>query len=643
MEQREDINPRNIKKAKTNASPLGLLDSLETQLKKQQKIVQSGKNALRSPDPPYVDIMVDTMLSIFELESHEEDDEGMSKPKGTPESNSKKTEFEVRFGKLHGKNFHPGITVNNFAQYKAQLDADPEMACDVSETTLYYYDLPTGDGNTRIEVDPTNQIPLRSQTKKRLKVQDVGDIYALPYDIRYSVASETEQPAPTMVPSDHKLTRVKTRWSYYKPESPFTWHIDLTEVKTLMNGEQAENETVTYELEFDFNEDVIDACRRMDKSLVRQISTHFWDFAVRLVNNLHKSGSSHFDPSLRTEKVTEEETLRNLRETALNFIVSNAAYSDDFPGSMPVNFTKESVGVVQASNYWVSEKTDGIRAMLIINPRDAVYLVDRKFDFYALPEYECLLNIYSPVGLTVLDGEMITHLTENRLMYLIFDITALNGQEVYSLPLHKRLPFIQKVVEKYRNACASHEIPELHPFELIGKTFHPKSHISDLLHCIKEDKQHGGRVYQDKRRHHKSDGVIFTPDEPYRTKTVRNLFKFKYADEMSIDLKLSINRGTGNVIFTCVGDRGVETEYPLQIVAEDYQRLSRYASHILKDPKTVVIVELVYDLVAQKWKLKMVRTDKNRANYVRVVSDTIKSVNEHIGTEDLKRYFAKRS
>ena len=78
----------------------------------------------------------------------------------------------------------------------------------------------------------------------------------------------------------------------------------MTEVKTLVNGEQAENEEVAYELEFDFNEDVIEACRRMDKGLVRHVAVQFWDFAVRLLNGLHKSGSSHFDPSLRTEKVT---------------------------------------------------------------------------------------------------------------------------------------------------------------------------------------------------------------------------------------------------------------------------------------------------------------------------------------------------
>jgi hypothetical protein len=47
-------------------------------------------------------------------------------------------------------------------------------------------------------------------------VSDI-ELSVLPYAVRLSVASETEQPPPVSVPSDHKLIRYKTRWSYYKP------------------------------------------------------------------------------------------------------------------------------------------------------------------------------------------------------------------------------------------------------------------------------------------------------------------------------------------------------------------------------------------------------------------------------------------
>jgi hypothetical protein len=77
-----------------------------------------------------------------------------------------------------------------------------------------------------------------------------------------------------------------------------------------MNGEV--NETINYEIEFDFNEDVIAACQSGDKLLVRQIANQYWDFSVRLLNLLHKSGTSHFDPSIHVEKVIPIPKFQNL-------------------------------------------------------------------------------------------------------------------------------------------------------------------------------------------------------------------------------------------------------------------------------------------------------------------------------------------
>ena len=53
----------------------------------------------------------------------------------------------------------------------------------------------------------------------------------------------------------------------------------------------------------------------------------------------------------------------------------------------------------------------------------------------------------------------------------------------------------------------------------------------------------GERFYQDDKRHHKTDGIIFTPDEIYQPKTCENLFKWKYLDMWSIDLKVGFNSG----------------------------------------------------------------------------------------------------
>jgi hypothetical protein len=225
-------------------------------------------------------------------------------------------------------------------------------------------------------------------------------------------------------------------------------------------------------------------------------------------------------------------------------------------------------------------------------------------------------------------------------MYLIFDLVALNGKQHTREPLHSRIEVILKVVQLYRNNVTSGKIPANHPFVLIGKSLYDKSQMNKLANMIYTNSK-GHRVYRDEKRYHKTDGIIFTPDEGYKPRTVRNMYKWKYVDEMSIDLK--VNFRSGNLVFSCVGDRGADTDYPIQMNPDDLARLTRYANHVLKDQKTVVIVECVYDNKSLKWKLKMVRTDKNRANHIRVVQNTMEVIQENLGLEDLKKYFSGHS
>jgi ATP-dependent DNA ligase len=167
-----------------------------------------------------------------------------------------------------------------------------------------------------------------------------------------------------------------------------------------------------------------------------------------------------------------------------------------------------------------------------------------------------LLPIYaSKGGCTLLDGELVSHLSTNHQMYLIFDIISLDGKVLTSQTLEKRLEKIGEVVGIYRNSVTNKSIPADHPFEIIGKTFMDKSRMYKLSSCIFEE--NGYRVYRDEKRYHKTDGIIFTPNEQYVPRTVRNMFKWKYVDEISIDLKVNVNK-FGVVTFSCAGDRGIK-------------------------------------------------------------------------------------
>src|SRR5689334_7265770 len=116
---------------------------------------------------------------------------------------------------------------------------------------------------------------------------------------------------------------------------------------------------------------------------------------------------------------------------------------------------------------------------------------------------------------------MVRYVKSEKPMYLVFDAIAVNGSPCGHEPLSKRLEVIRKtVIEPYRKAVESSVIPQIHPFILIGKPFFEKTKIKNVLECIKLTES-GERYYIDQRRHHKTDGLIFTPDRPYQPKTTQ--------------------------------------------------------------------------------------------------------------------------
>lgn len=65
-------------------------------------------------------------------------------------------------------------------------------------------------------------------------------------------------------------------------------------------------------------------------------------------------------------------------------------------------------------------QTDGIRYLLYVSPKPAVYLVDRKFDFYSLANsFGSLCEVLAEEGTTLLDGEMIRHLETKKFYFMV--------------------------------------------------------------------------------------------------------------------------------------------------------------------------------------------------------------------------------
>jgi mRNA guanylyltransferase len=134
-----------------------------------------------------------------------------------------------------------------------------------------------------------------------------------------------------------------------------------------------------------------------------------------------------------------------------------------FPGAQPVSFARAHLKELQTTDYFMCEKTDGVRCLMYLTqvPREdggvleVQFLIDRKNDYYFVPRESIHLPVPGNferhhVG-TLLDGELVRETYPNgtsRLAYLIFDLLAIDGDSVTSRPFDKRLARIEQFIMK---------------------------------------------------------------------------------------------------------------------------------------------------------------------------------------------------
>ncbi|KAF3289592.1 Dcp1p-Dcp2p decapping enzyme complex alpha subunit [Orbilia oligospora] len=127
-----------------------------------------------------------------------------------------------------------------------------------------------------------------------------------------------------------------------------------------------------------------------------------------------------------------------------------------FPGAQPVSFAKKHLNELHHEDYYVCEKSDGIRCLLYCTHGDtqdseAYYLIDRKNDYYYVsglhyprnpPPDSKEIDWGSFHTQTVIDGELVIDVKKDGrkvLKFLVFDCLVLDGQLLVQRSLDKRL------------------------------------------------------------------------------------------------------------------------------------------------------------------------------------------------------------
>jgi hypothetical protein len=112
---------------------------------------------------------------------------------------------------------------------------------------------------------------------------------------------------------------------------------------------------------------------------------------------------------------------------------------------------------LRAKDYFVCEKSDGVRCKLLVEPGEdgGTYVVDSDFTFRRVKADGYHSELWKN-GLTLLDGELVHRGPSaggeaGTSTFLIFDVMVVNGKKVASLPFSKRLHAVgEQVVRPFK-------------------------------------------------------------------------------------------------------------------------------------------------------------------------------------------------
>lgn len=394
-------------------------------------------------------------------------------------------------------------------------------------------------------------------------------------------------------------------------------------------------------------------------------------------------------PDIPGHPVQDRDMLTALRSHVAHLTQTN---SNRFPGAQPVSFTKSSLSILESQDFWVCEKSDGQRVLVVIvlhgaAGRQDVFLVDRKNNYYHQPEVffptsdqrfypkgnpqqkEAAWHLAQKEGIaykdgwparkdTLLDGELVwdTDRTtgKRRMRLLLFDALVVDGQNMSQRPLTKRYgrlhsmvypPLVQYLQQTHHAAAAM-------PYEI-------KIKHMDLAYGVPEVLQRMPHL------EHGNDGLIFTClHSGYTFGTDEKIIKWKPPRENSVDFMLRLrfppdSRVPGGrvpdlkakpffLLEEYMGTAGYEPFDWLYVSDEQWEEMKR--SGVQWDDR---VVECVWDLTAGPplppsdgdaegdpkptpgWKIHRIRDDKHDGNHSSIVQKILNSIVDGVDEQEV--------
>ncbi len=345
--------------------------------------------------------------------------------------------------------------------------------------------------------------------------------------------------------------------------------------------------------------------------------------------------------------------LRDFREEVRALLGRN---SPGFPGAQPVSFAARHKLELQKKDYFVCEKSDGVRCLMYLtsnrNPVDhqeVTYLIDRKNDYYHVQRLHFPKSAENPLEFhedTILDGELVNDtLPDGRiqLMYLVFDCPVLNRDPLMHLTLDKRIGRFRDIVYNPYRKLFFEDYPQ------------EQEHQEFLVDWKRMERSYGiEKMFRETlpKLPHGNDGLVFTcRTTPYQFGTDQHILKWKPAEENSIDFRMTLEFPTvepdsDDEDQSPYSDYGAIPEIKLAVYGgqDGYstwgvmvvESRNWEAWKALQQPLNDRIVECSL-IDSNRWRFLRFRDDKHEANHISTVQSVMESIEDKVSEDDLIR------
>jgi hypothetical protein len=317
-------------------------------------------------------------------------------------------EIEVRLGRVGATAFEAKVSPALFGAILEVLWADAAPGKRQAEVTELVLVENTVGVKRRFFCDTARRV-LRVNRKETMAKWDVAAIPLMPFDVRvaHSVDVDLSSDAPAAVPAGC-TERLRTRLAFTRGEE--LCRIDMSRVRV--------GDTEALEVEVEVLEKALGDVHAGDvrdvPARAALLAQQVWGVVRFLGIAANTVADPHWFGDVPVGNVAAGEA------QALAAIVSAAFGTPQgrFPGAMPVNFHRTHFAVIQREKYYVAEKTDGVRYMMVVphNPALPAALFDRKMLFQGLDREvsDVLRSIMATgggmaSGDTIIDAELVRH------------------------------------------------------------------------------------------------------------------------------------------------------------------------------------------------------------------------------------------